>query len=152
MNKLQLSVFQSVLSILPSVTLCQGGYARTVNNKPTGLHSSDATAFDIASLLWQASESIIYPQENHELLFGECWRQLRQHFDWNRRTKNSDAQFCQFLDKHDKQWHIVVLSQIVRGEQYVQQATTHATIAATARNEKQQAKESKMQAIMEEYQ
>lgn len=140
-------VFQSVLLVLPTIRLSRGNYALNEKNQRVGLHSIDATQFDLASLLWQASEHIMYPHGNHELLFNECWRTLRAHLDWNRRPKHSDAALCSWLDAHDKQWHIGVIQQIVQGEQYVK--------IVAAGNKKQvetTTSTSAMQSILEEYQ
>lgn len=113
-NKTKL-VFELVQSRLPSVSIARGNYAY-IGGKRVGLHTDGVTHLDLAAMLFLAAEQV--DNNNRDALFRECWTILRNHLSWDKRQNTSDAKLCAYLDNHSKEWHAMVVAQLINGTEY----------------------------------
>lgn len=118
--------FVRTAHVLLSRSLCRGCYAKNHSGVHTGLHSSDATSWDLAGALWVACGSANEAQRDAD--FRTLWDFAKAYAE---KRSMPDAKFALWLDERDKEWHLTMLAVLV-GDQ----APTPTPTARPARDER----------------
>ena len=64
----------------------------------------------------QTAGSATVATNGDDELFNRAWLRVRKHVGWTSfDDKHTNALFCRWLDKHNKEWHLARLDEIING-------------------------------------
>ena len=103
------TILSNARDILSKVKLATGCYAKRHDNTQCGPHDINVGSLDLAASIWLATNG-------DDELFNRAWLLVRKHVGWTSfDDKHTNALFCRWLDKHNKEWHLARLDEIING-------------------------------------
>lgn len=101
------TILSSARDILSRVELSTGSYAKRRDNAQCGLHDACVGSLDLAASIWLATNG-------DDESFNRAWLRVRKHVGWTTfDDKHTNPLFCRWLDRHNKEWHLDRLNEIV---------------------------------------